>query len=100
MAKKGFDPGVVVAVAGTGHALDNTVFLQEGRILPASKLASLVRMQDQPLSRVTIQYGRMYAINDISGRHGRKQFVSDDASVIQIHDAHHRIQSGGNAKKT
>ena len=82
MTEERLDPGVVKAVAGTGHALDNTVFLQKGRILPASKLASLVRMQDQPLSRVTIQYGRMYAINDISSRHGWEHFVSDNASVI------------------
>lgn len=37
-----FDPGIVEAVAGTRHTLDNAVLLQEGRILPASKLASLV----------------------------------------------------------
>ena len=99
MAKEGFDAGVVVTVTGTRHALDNAMFLQEGRILPASKLTSLVRVQDQPFSRMTIQYGRMHTVNDILGCHGRKHFVPDDASVKQIHDAHHRIQSGGNAKK-
>ena len=42
MTEERFDPGVIKAVSGTGHALDDSVLFQVSRICLAPKLTALV----------------------------------------------------------
>lgn len=42
MTEERFDPGIIKAVAGTGHALDDSVLFQISRIGLAPKLTALI----------------------------------------------------------
>lgn len=42
MTEERLDPGVVKAVAGTGHTLYNAVFLQKRSIFPIAELCALI----------------------------------------------------------